>query len=42
MDLNVIYHSSRDRNNINNCNLDTTAPQIYNQPKRLYFFLCLL
>lgn len=28
-----------DRNNINNYNLDTTAPQIYNQSKRLYLFL---
>lgn len=30
MELNVIYHSPRGRNNINNYHLDTSAPQIYN------------
>lgn len=38
MDLNVIYHSPRDRNNINNYHLDTSAPHIDSQSNRL--FIC--
>lgn len=35
MDLNVIYHSPRDRNNINNYHLDTSVPHIDSQ-----LFIC--
>lgn len=40
MDLNVIYHSPRDRNNINNYHLDTSAPHTDSQSKRLFICFC--